>query len=163
MAHIDDLMEVTSTKFHLAMLAAKRAREINNYYQQLGEGSGRYVAPLISTEANKPLTIALEEIAQGKIVEAEPQEVVTDDPLAFIGEEELDGEALDAAAPSLSAVPDELAGGDVLDELADGPGDEPADELGDVLGDEPDDELAEDLPTGDEEPQAGPADDDAQE
>lgn len=150
MAHIDDLMKVTSTKFHLAMLAAKRAREINNYYQQLGEGSGRYVAPLISTEANKPLTIALEEIAQGKIVEAEPQEVVTDDPLAFIGEEELDGESLEAAAPSLSAVPDELA---------DGAREEPADELGDVLGHELDDELAKDLPTGDEEAQAGSPDD----
>jgi DNA-directed RNA polymerase subunit omega len=106
MAHIDDLMDATSTKFHLAMLAAKRAREINNYYQQLGEGSGRFVAPLVSIEANKPLTIALEEIAEGKIVEAEPVEVVEDDPLAFIGDEEVALEDLEEVAPALSAVPD---------------------------------------------------------
>ena len=38
MAHIDDLMEKVDTKFHLVHLAAKRAREINAYYTQLGEG-----------------------------------------------------------------------------------------------------------------------------
>ncbi len=84
MAHIDDLMDATSSKFHLTILAAKRAREINSYYQQLGEGTGRLVPPLVTAESNKPLTIALEEIAQGKIEEGEAVEVVTDDPLAFI-------------------------------------------------------------------------------
>lgn len=111
MAHIDDLMDATSTKFHLAMLAAKRAREINSYYQQLGEGTGRLVAPLVSTESNKALSIALEEIAQGKIVEAEPTEVVTDDPLAFIGAEEA-FEVYDTpeAPQPLAAVPDPVDG-----------------------------------------------------
>ena len=37
MAHIDDLMEKVDTKFHLVHLAAKRAREINAYYTQLGD------------------------------------------------------------------------------------------------------------------------------
>lgn len=84
MAHIDDLMDATSSKFHLTLLAAKRAREINAYYQQLGEGTGRLVPPLVQTESNKPLTIALEEIAEGKVEEGELVEMVADDPLAFI-------------------------------------------------------------------------------
>lgn len=107
MAHIDDLMDATSTKFHLAMLAAKRAREINGYYQQLGEGTGRLIAPLVTTESNKALSIALEEIAQGKIIEAEPIEVVTEDPLAFIGAEEaFDAFDTPEAPQPLAAVPD---------------------------------------------------------
>lgn len=67
MAHIDDLMEKVDTKFHLVHLAAKRAREINAYYTQLGEGLQQFVPPLVSTESNKPLTIALEEIVEEKI------------------------------------------------------------------------------------------------
>ena len=67
MAHIDDLMEKVDTKFHLVHLAAKRAREINAYYTQLGEGLQQFVPPLVSTDSNKPLSIALEEIAEEKI------------------------------------------------------------------------------------------------
>jgi DNA-directed RNA polymerase subunit omega len=67
MAHIDDLMEKVDTKFHLVHLAAKRAREINAYYTQLGEGLQQFVPPLVSSDSNKPLTIALEEISEEKI------------------------------------------------------------------------------------------------
>lgn len=69
MARIDDLMDKVDTKFHLVHLAARRAREINEYYQQLGEGMGQQVPPLVLTDSNKPLSIALEEIAEGKIVQ----------------------------------------------------------------------------------------------
>ena len=90
-ARIDDLMERVESKFHLVHLAAKRAREINGYYAQLGEGLGQYVPPLLSTESNKPLTIALEEIAQGKVEGIRPSETVTEeDPLAFIEDEDGD-------------------------------------------------------------------------
>ena len=92
MARIDDLMATVDSKFHLVHLAAKRAREINEYYGQLGEGLGQHVPPLVVTESNKPLSIALEEIAEGKIVPTEPQELEGDDPLAFI-EGEADDEA----------------------------------------------------------------------
>jgi len=82
-------MERMDSRFHLVHLAAKRAREINAYYAQLGEGLGQYVPPLVSTPSNKPLAIALEEIAQGKIEGVEPTEEVVEDPLAFIeGEDE---------------------------------------------------------------------------
>jgi DNA-directed RNA polymerase subunit omega len=83
-ARIDDLMEKVDSKFHLVHLAAKRAREINGYYSQLGEGLGQFVPPLVSTDTNKPLSIALEEIAQGKIEGTEGSEAPTEDPLAFI-------------------------------------------------------------------------------
>ncbi len=77
-------MDKVDSRFHLVHLAAKRAREINGYYSQLGEGLGTFVPPLLSTPSNKPLSIALEEIAQGKIVGAEPTEQRSEDPLAFI-------------------------------------------------------------------------------
>ena len=45
-----------------------RAREINDYYNQLGEGLGRIVPPQVTSVSRKPLSIALEEIAADKIV-----------------------------------------------------------------------------------------------
>jgi DNA-directed RNA polymerase subunit omega len=84
-ARIDDLMDKVDSKFHLVHLAAKRAREINAYYSQLGEGLGQQVPPLVSTESNKALSIALEEIAQSKVEGIAPTETTSDDPLAFIG------------------------------------------------------------------------------
>jgi DNA-directed RNA polymerase subunit omega len=85
-ARIDDLMDKVDSRFHLVHLAAKRAREINGYYAQLGEGLGAFVPPLVSASSNKPLSIALEEISQGKVAGREPaSEVpVLADPLAFI-------------------------------------------------------------------------------
>jgi DNA-directed RNA polymerase subunit omega len=78
-------MDKVDSKFHLVHLAAKRAREINGYYAQLGEGLGQYVPPLVSTESNKALSIALEEISQGKIEGVEPSAVTSsEDPLGFI-------------------------------------------------------------------------------
>lgn len=54
-------------------LAARRAREINAYYHSLGEGLGQYTPPLVEqVDSNKPLSIALEEIAAEKIVPSYP-------------------------------------------------------------------------------------------
>ena len=66
---IDDLLAQVDSKYTLVILAARRAREINSYYNQLGEGRGEYVPPLVESGGlkNKPLSIALEEIAEGKI------------------------------------------------------------------------------------------------
>jgi DNA-directed RNA polymerase subunit omega len=87
-------MDKVDSKFHLVHLAAKRAREINGYYAQLGEGMGAFIPPLLSTESNKPLSIALEEIAQGKIEGREPTtEAPVDDPLALIGTDDGDESA----------------------------------------------------------------------
>jgi DNA-directed RNA polymerase subunit omega len=65
---IDDLLGQVDSKYTLVILAAKRARQINNYYTQLGEGIGEFVPPLVSADpGRKPLSIALEEISGSKI------------------------------------------------------------------------------------------------
>ena len=47
----------------LVLYAAKRARQINAYYSQLGEGLLEYVGPLVETHVQeKPLSIAMREI-----------------------------------------------------------------------------------------------------
>ena len=59
---IDDLLEVVDSKYRLVIMAAKRARQINAYYSQLGEGLLEYVGPLVETRVQeKPLSIALRE------------------------------------------------------------------------------------------------------
>ena len=60
---IDELLEIVDSKYRLVILAAKRARQINAYYSQLGEGLLEYVGPLVDTHVHeKPLSIALREI-----------------------------------------------------------------------------------------------------
>src|SRR5512141_3479600 len=74
---IDDLLAAVDSKYTLVIVSAKRAREINSYYSQLGEGRGDFVPPLVETGLrNKPLSIALEEIAEGKIAYERPEEIV---------------------------------------------------------------------------------------
>lgn len=65
---VEDLLEQVDSKFTLVTLAAMRAREINDYYNHLGEGLGRIVPPQVTSVSRKPLSIALEEIEAGKIV-----------------------------------------------------------------------------------------------
>jgi DNA-directed RNA polymerase subunit omega len=60
---IDDLLARVSSKYALVIYAAKRARQINDYYNQLGEGILEYVGPLVEPGLQeKPLSIALREI-----------------------------------------------------------------------------------------------------
>ena len=62
---IDELLEVTDSKYRLVIMAAKRARQINAYYSQLGEGLLEYVGPLVETRSQeKPLSISLREIKE---------------------------------------------------------------------------------------------------
>jgi DNA-directed RNA polymerase subunit omega len=63
---IDDLLNVVDSKYQLVIMAAKRARQINAYYSQLGEGLLEYVGPLVGTRVQeKPLSIALREVREG--------------------------------------------------------------------------------------------------
>ena len=64
---IEDLFEKVDSKFTLVSLSAKRARQINSYFSQLGEGLGAIVPPQVASVSRKPLSIALEEIAADKI------------------------------------------------------------------------------------------------
>ena len=62
---IDDLLAVVDSKYQLVIMAAKRARQINAYYSQLGEGLLEYVGPLVETRVQeKPLSIALRETCE---------------------------------------------------------------------------------------------------
>ena len=60
---IDDLLAIADSKYALVIYSAKRARQINAYYSQLGEGLLEYVGPLVDTHVQeKPLSISLREI-----------------------------------------------------------------------------------------------------
>jgi DNA-directed RNA polymerase subunit omega len=84
---MEHLLGRVDSKFTLVTLAALRAREINDYYNQLGEGLGKIVPPQVTSVSRKPLTIALEEIEAAKIEsqplpeepEADEVEVAADD------------------------------------------------------------------------------------
>ena len=68
---IEDLLGRVDSKFSLVTLAARRARQINSYFNQLGDGLGHMVPPQVSSVARKPLSIGFEEIAAHKIVRVE--------------------------------------------------------------------------------------------
>ncbi|WP_141820124.1 DNA-directed RNA polymerase subunit omega [Ornithinimicrobium humiphilum] len=71
---IDSLLERADSKYALVIYAAKRARQINAYYSQLSEGLLEYVGPLVEADAtDKPLSIALHEINQGKLHLSSPE------------------------------------------------------------------------------------------
>jgi len=66
---IDELLERVESRYALVIVAAKRARQINNYHHQLGEGIGFEEAPppLVESRSKNYLTMAMEEIASGKL------------------------------------------------------------------------------------------------
>lgn len=69
---IDELLTKASSKYALSIYAAKRARQINDYYSQLGEGLMDYVGPLVEPlPREKPLSIALREINGGLLEHTE--------------------------------------------------------------------------------------------
>ncbi|GIH68179.1 MULTISPECIES: DNA-directed RNA polymerase subunit omega [Sphaerimonospora] len=71
---IDTLLDIVDSKYSLVIMGSKRARQINAYYSQLGEGLLEYVGPLVETHAQeKPLSIALREVSEG-LLTAEPIE-----------------------------------------------------------------------------------------
>ena len=71
---IDDLLKIVDSKYSLVIMGAKRARQINAYYAQLGEGLLEYVGPLVETQVQeKPLSIALREI-NTDLIEFKPSE-----------------------------------------------------------------------------------------
>ena len=68
---VEELLDRAGSKFRLVTLGAMRARQINAYFGQLGEGLGAMIPPQVTSVARKPLSIAFEEIGADKIV-AEP-------------------------------------------------------------------------------------------
>ena len=69
---IDELLDRASSKYALVIYAAKRARQINDYYAQLNEGLLEYVGPLVEPgPREKPLSIAMREIHAGLLEHTE--------------------------------------------------------------------------------------------
>ena len=67
---IDEQLTTVDSKYQLVIFTSKRARQINDYYSDLGDGSiYDHVGPLVpSTVEEKSLSIALREINEGKLV-----------------------------------------------------------------------------------------------
>ena len=65
---VDELLEQVDSRYALVIVAAKRARQINNYHPQLGEGTfDQFLPPLVESRSKNYLTMSLEEICEGKI------------------------------------------------------------------------------------------------
>jgi DNA-directed RNA polymerase subunit omega len=99
---IEELLDKVDSKFTLVALSAKRARQINSYYNQLGESLGVIVPPQVTSISGKPLTISFEEIAAGKAAYHRPDPDAEDEAV-----EEGSGEpALEAVIdPDATTVP----------------------------------------------------------
>ncbi|MFO8076519.1 MAG: DNA-directed RNA polymerase subunit omega [Egibacteraceae bacterium] len=108
-ATIDELLDKVDSKYTLVHLAARRAREINSYYHSLGEGLGAYTPPLVESSSNKPLSIALEEIAEEKIV------VQQADEARRVAEELLGGIEADDGAEIVELDPAEVGEADAAE------------------------------------------------
>lgn len=74
---IEELSDKVDSRYTLVILSAKRARQINSYYYQLGEGIRDFVPPQVSGLGDnaKALSVALEEVVQGKFGWERPPEV----------------------------------------------------------------------------------------
>src|SRR4030081_43503 len=71
---IEELLDkVEYSKFALVTLAGRRARQINSYFSQLSGGMGTIFPPRVQSLSHKPVTIALEESVQSKIVATAPK------------------------------------------------------------------------------------------
>ena len=65
---VDKLLERSDSHYGAVLVAAKRARQLNSYYRALGEGSyEEYTPPMVDAQSGNYLTIALEELASGKL------------------------------------------------------------------------------------------------
>lgn len=65
---IDELLDKVDSKYGLVVEAAKRARQINRYTQQLEDNQMEFFGPLVETEhGEKPLGIAMREIVADKL------------------------------------------------------------------------------------------------
>ena len=65
---LDTLLAQVDSNYAAVIVSAKRARQINSYYHNLGEGTfDEYPPPMVETDSKNYLKISLEEIAADKI------------------------------------------------------------------------------------------------
>ena len=131
---VEDLLDKVDSKFTLVALASRRARQVNSYYNSLGEGIGVVVPPQVASVSGKPLSIAFEEVAAGKATFSRPDpeeeaalaEAAALAALAEAGEAEVEaaGGTVEVAAEVAVEVEAEAAAEEAAE--ADSSGDAPA-------------------------------------
>lgn len=65
---IETLIDRVDSKYTLVILTARRSRQINSYFSQLGEGIAEFSPPQVPMSpetAPKSLSIAMQEVAEG--------------------------------------------------------------------------------------------------
>ena len=68
---VDDLLQNVDSRYALVIVSAKRARQINNYHHQLGEGTfDDNPPPLVESRSKNYLTMAMEEVSEGLLTYA---------------------------------------------------------------------------------------------
>lgn len=72
---LEVLLEKVDSKFSLVTLAARRARELQQYYAKMGSVSSKVVPPQVAS-LRKPLSMGFEEIAVNKIVRVSAEEML---------------------------------------------------------------------------------------
>ena len=68
---IDDLLEKVDSKYGLVVEAAKRARQINSYTQQLNDNQFDFYGPLVDADIEDKLEVIPGDIARARRAEAE--------------------------------------------------------------------------------------------
>lgn len=71
---LEVLLDKVDSKFSLVTLAARRARELQQYYAKMGSISSKVVPPQVAS-LRKPLSMGFEEIALDKIVRVSAEEM----------------------------------------------------------------------------------------
>jgi DNA-directed RNA polymerase subunit omega len=71
---LETLLDKVDSKFSLVTLAARRARELQQYYAKMGSISSKVVPPQVAS-LRKPLSMGFEEIAADKIVRVSAEEM----------------------------------------------------------------------------------------
>ena len=102
---IEALLERAGSKFSLVSLASKRARQINSYYGQLGDGLGVIIPPQVTTTASKSLSIAFEEIGSDRIVGVKASELAAAAAAAQADIEAANAETAQIAAHHVTGCP----------------------------------------------------------
>src|SRR4028118_993231 len=111
---IDDLLGKVDSRYGLVVSSAKRARQINEYTSTLGLNDALGIpGPQVHTRSQHPLTIAIEELRQGKLEVAfrQPPEE-TEDQIGAAGG---DGFVSPAGGPGAPAPPAAHSGGPAAD------------------------------------------------
>ena len=115
---IEDLLDKVDSKFTLVALGSARARQVNSYYNSLGEGLGKVVPPQVASVSGKPVSIAFEEIAAGKATytRIDPEEEAVLAEVDTEAEVEVESAAADVVEDAvLSEVLTEVAAEDEAD------------------------------------------------